>query len=134
AAKLKLGRPEVLKKGSKAVVFCAGPLCYTALEAISDVEDVSVVDLVFAKPLDVKTIRDLVLSCGGRFVVAEDGCVHGGIGSAILEMLQDIDIPLKFRLMGIPDRFIEHGSLSDLRKIVGLDAKSIHKAVRDVLS
>jgi 1-deoxy-D-xylulose-5-phosphate synthase len=65
--------------------------------------------------------------------VVEDGCVHGGIGSAILEALQDIDIPLKFRLVGIPDRFIEHGSLNDLKKIVGLDAQGIHKAVRDIL-
>ncbi|MGD0822083.1 MAG: 1-deoxy-D-xylulose-5-phosphate synthase [Desulfomonilia bacterium] len=133
AARLKLGRSEILKRGTKAVVFCAGPLCYTALEAVKDLDDVAVVDLVFAKPLDVKTIRELALSCGGRFVVVEDGCVHGGVGSAILEALQDMDIPLKFRLIGIPDRFIEHGSLSDLKKIVGLDEKGIQKVIRDIL-
>ena len=133
ASRLKLGRPEILKKGGHAVVFCAGPLCYTALEAVADLDDVAVVDLVFAKPMDVKTIRELVISAHGRFVVVEDGCVHGGIGSAILEALQDIDIPLKFRLVGIPDRFIEHGSLNDLKKIVGLDAQGIYKAVRDIL-
>ncbi len=132
-ARLKLGRSEILKKGGHAVVFCAGPLCYTALEAASDLDDVAVVDLIFAKPMDVKTIREQVISCSGRFVVVEDGCIHGGIGSAILEALQDIGIPLKFRLVGIPDRFIEHGSLSDLKKIVGLDAQGIHKAVRDIL-
>jgi 1-deoxy-D-xylulose-5-phosphate synthase len=65
--------------------------------------------------------------------VVEDGCVHGGVGSAILEALQDMDIPLKFRLIGIPDRFIEHGSLSDLKKIVGLDEKGIQKVIRDIL-
>jgi 1-deoxy-D-xylulose-5-phosphate synthase len=130
---LRLGRPEILKKGNSAVVFCAGPLCYKALEAVSDLDDVAVVDLIFAKPMDVKTIRELVIAAHGRFVVVEDGCVHGGIGSAILEVLQDIDIPLKFRLVGIPDRFIEHGSLSDLKKIVGLDAQGIRKALKDIL-
>ena len=133
ASKLRLGRPEILKKGGRAVVFCAGPLCYKALDAASDLDDVAVVDLIFAKPIDVKIIRELVIAAHGRFVVVEDGCVHGGIGSAVLEALQDIDIPLKFRLVGIPDRFIEHGALNDLKKIVGLDAQGIHKAVRDIL-
>lgn len=131
--KLKHGRAEVLRKGSKAVVFCAGPLCYMVLEAVRDLEDVAVVDLVFAKPIDAKTVRDLVVSCGGRFVVVEDGCIHGGIGSALLEVLQDIDVPLRFRLLGIPDRFVEHGALADLRKTIGMDIPGIRKAVREVL-
>ncbi len=133
SARLKLGRPEILRKGSRAVVFCAGPLCYTALEAVADLDDVAVVDLVFAKPLDVRTLKELVSSCSGRFVVAEDGCVHGGIGSAVLEAMQDINMPMKFRLLGVPDRFIEHGPLADLKKAVGLDASGIQKALKDIL-
>jgi 1-deoxy-D-xylulose-5-phosphate synthase len=126
-------RLEILKEGSRAAVFCAGPLCYTALEALQDEDGVAVADLVCAKPLDAKAIRDMVLACGGRFVVVEDGCVQGGVGSAVLEALQDLGIPLKFRLLGIPDRFIEHGSLKDLRMSLGLDAAGILKTVREVL-
>jgi 1-deoxy-D-xylulose-5-phosphate synthase len=129
----KPGRLEVLKDGSRAVVFCAGPLCYTALEALQGEEGVAVADLVCAKPLDAKAVRDMVLTCGGRFVVAEDGCVQGGVGSAVLEALQDLGIPLRFRLLGIPDRFIEHGSLQDLRTSLGLDAAGILETVREVL-
>lgn len=130
---LRHARCEVLKKGSRAVVFCTGPLCYEALEAVKDLEGVAVVDLVCAKPLDARSVRDFVASCGGRFVVAEDGCVHGGVGSAVLEVLQDIGVPLRFRLLGIPDRFIEHGSLADLRKVIGLDVRGIRTAVKEVL-
>lgn len=132
-ARLKLGRSEILRKGGRAVVFCAGPLCYQALEAAAEFDDVAVVDLVFAKPLDSKAIREQAISCNGRFIVVEDGCIQGGIGSAVLEALQDVGIPLKFRLVGIPDRFIEHGSLSDLRKIVGLDSRGIQNALKDIL-
>jgi 1-deoxy-D-xylulose-5-phosphate synthase len=131
--KLKLGRYEVLRRGAKAAVFCAGPLCYTAMEAVKDLEDVAVADLVFAKPLDAKGVRELVISCGGRFVVVEDGCAQGGIGSALLEVLQDIGIPLRFKLLGIPDRFVEHGALPDLRRLIGLDAKGIRRAVQEVM-
>jgi len=132
-SRLKLGRSEILKTGDKAVIFCAGPLCYTALEAVQEIEGIAVVDLVFAKPLDIKTIRDQVLACSGRFLVAEDGIVQGGVGSGILESLHDLGIPLRFRLIGHPDKFVEHGSLNDLRKILGLDIKGIQKAVREIL-
>lgn len=91
------------------------------------------VDLVFARPLDAKAVRDHVAACNGRFVVVEDGCVHGGIGSAVLEVLQDMDVPLRFRLLGIPDRFVEHGPVADLRRIIGLDAQGIRTAVGEVL-
>lgn len=132
-ARLRPGRLEVLKKGSRAVVFCAGPICYTVLEALKDLDDVAVADLVHAKPLDAKAIRELVSACGGRFVVVEEGCARGGVGSAVLEELHDIAIPLRFRLLGMPDHFIEHGSLGELRKAVGLDGPGILKAVREVL-
>ncbi|MGC9323862.1 MAG: 1-deoxy-D-xylulose-5-phosphate synthase [Desulfomonilia bacterium] len=132
-ATLKLGRGEILKNGTKAVVFCVGPLCYTALEAISDMVDIALVDLVFAKPLDKKLVREMVRTCGGRFVVIEDGCIHGGVGAAVLESLTDMDMPLKFKLLGIPDTFIEHGSLSELRKRLNLDARGISRVVKELL-
>jgi 1-deoxy-D-xylulose-5-phosphate synthase len=80
-----------------------------------------------------KTIRELVLACNGTFIVVEEGCIHGGVGSAILEVLHDIGIPLRCKLMGIPDKFVEHGPLRDLRKILGLDATGIYKTVKDIL-
>jgi len=131
--KLEHGRCQVLRPGSRAVVFCAGPLCYTALEALSDVPDVALVDLVYAKPLDAHAVRDLVGKANGRFVTVEDGCVRGGVGSAILETLADTGVPLRFRMLGLPDAFVEHGSIGELRRLVGLDPAGIRRAVEEVL-
>jgi 1-deoxy-D-xylulose-5-phosphate synthase len=130
---LRTGRAEVLKHGSRLAVFCSGPVCYSVLEAVADLDGVAVVDLVFAKPLDTQTVRDVVKACRGRFIVVEDGCIHGGVGSAVVETLHDLDCPLKFRLLGVPDAFIEHGSLSELRKTLGLDAAGIRRAVSELL-
>ena len=130
---LRTGRAEILKEGSRLAIFCCGPLCYTVLEAVAGLEDIAVVDLVYAKPLDTETVRDMVRSCGGRFVVVEDGCIHGGVGSAVMEALQDIGHHLRFRLLGVPDAFVEHGSLSQLRKSLGLDAAGIRKTVSELL-
>jgi 1-deoxy-D-xylulose-5-phosphate synthase len=130
---LKAGKASVLKKGTRLAVFCAGPLCYDALKATEDMEDVAVVDLVWAKPLDAKTVRDVVDACQGRFIVVEDGCIHGGIGSAVLESLRDLKWPLRFELLGIPDAFVQHGSLSELRAALGLDPKGIRKTINRFL-
>ncbi len=132
-SRLKTGRAEILKKGTRAAVFCAGPLCYTVLEATKDMDDIAVVDLIFAKPLDTKTILEVVRSCNGRFLVVEEGCIHGGIGSAITESLGDLDIPLKFQLLGVPDSFVEQGSLGELRARIGLDKAGIKKAIQKII-
>lgn len=132
-ANLRMGRAEVLREGDRLAVLCAGPLVYTVLEAVSDLEGVAVVDLMYAKPLDIQTVRNVVKACKGRFVVVEDGCIHGGVGSAVVEALDGIDHPLRFRLLGVPDAFVEHGPLSVLRKSLGLDAPGIRKAVSELL-
>jgi 1-deoxy-D-xylulose-5-phosphate synthase len=128
-----VGKAEVLRAGSRVVVFCVGPLCYTSLEAVKEIADIAVVDLRCAKPLDSDRIRDMVKTCSGRFIVVEDGVVQGGVGSAILEILPNLGIPLKFRLMGIPDRFVEHGGSEQLRERLDLDVKGIARAIYEIL-
>ncbi len=127
------GRADVLKKGTGLAVFCAGPICYDVLKAVEDMEDVAVVDLVSAKPLDFKTIRETVDACQGRFLVVEEGCVQGGIGSAVVETLKDLKFPLRFDLLGIPDTFIEHGSLKYLKSTIGLDPEGLRTKIRSFL-
>ncbi len=133
AGSIRDGGAEVLRGGDRLVVFCAGPLCYEALQAAEGVDGVAVVDLVYAKPIDRKTVRDLVDTCQGRFLVVEDGCIQGGVGSAVVETLRDLKWPLKFELLGIPDAFVEHGSLGELRKSLGLDPGGIRRAIDRLL-
>ncbi len=114
-------------------MFCSGPVCYDVLKAAADLEGVAVVDLVSIKPLDVKTVRATVEACGGRFLVVEEGCVQGGTGSAVLETLKDLDFPLRFDLLGIPDTFIEHGPLKYLKSTIGIDLEGLRSKIRSLL-
>jgi 1-deoxy-D-xylulose-5-phosphate synthase len=127
------GRAEIIKDGNGVAVFCTGPLIYEAIKAAESL-DALIVDLRSIKPLDADLIRDAVRKCGGKFVVVEDGTVTGGAGSAVLECLSGIKLPLIYRLVGIPDRFVEHGKIPELRVRLGMDADGIRSAISDVMS
>jgi len=132
ASRLKTGAAEIIKTGSKTAVFCVGPACYTVMDAVKDMDDIAVVDLIFAKPLDTKTIREVVRSCNGKFIVVEEGSVRGGIGSGVVESLGNMNIPLRFKLMGIPDSFAGQGSLDELRQGAGLDKQTIRDSIKKI--
>jgi len=91
------------------------------------------VDLVFAKPIDASTIRSFVAKTRGRFVVVEGSSVKGGVGSAVLEVLDDMNMPFRFKLLGIPDRFVSHGSVGRLTRFLKLDAEGIRNAIKAIL-
>ena len=85
-------------------------------------------DLRFVKPLDENMIQEI----GNRFkkiITIEDGVRNGGMGSAVLEWLNDHKFYPQMIRMGLPDAFVEHGSVAQLRQLVGLDADSIRKEI-----
>ncbi len=90
------------------------------------------IDARFIKPLDLKMAEDI----GGRFkniITVEENALSGGFGESFLAALTNLGFNgFKFKGIGIPDRFIEHGSNSKLREILGLDASGIVKAVIDM--
>ncbi len=89
-----------------------------------------VFDARYVKPLDRETLVALARGATG-LVTVEEGAVAGGFGSAVLECLAGADVlPPRVRLLGLPDRFVEHGSQSELRKEVGLDADGVLRAIR----
>jgi 1-deoxy-D-xylulose-5-phosphate synthase len=101
---------------------------------------VGVINARFAKPLDRRLI--LEASRGKRLVVTlEESVVTGGFGSAVLELLEEARIAepayreVSLRIVGIPgDRFVDHGSVADLRRVVGLDTAGIVAQVRKTLT
>jgi 1-deoxy-D-xylulose-5-phosphate synthase len=127
------GRAEIIKDGKDVAIFCTGPLIYEALKAVESV-DALIVDLRSIKPLDEDLVRETVKKCGGKFIVIEDGTITGGAGSAVLECLSGINLPITYRLVGIPDRFIEHGKIPELRVRLGMDADGIRSAINEVMS
>lgn len=87
-------------------------------------EHVDVYDMIWAKPFDTEMVRHIALT-HKRIITVEDGVRIGGFGSAVRQWLDDNDIMIRFTQLGIPDRFIEHGSVPELEKICGLDPDSI---------
>ncbi len=134
--KIPVGSWEELKDGEDAVILAVGYTVYQALEASHTLEKegirIGVVNSRFIKPMDEAMLLDL-LRRYDTFITLEDNTVVGGFGSGVLEFISKAGITKRVHTMGIPDRFIEHGSQSLLRSIVGLDAERIAQKVKDIL-
>jgi 1-deoxy-D-xylulose-5-phosphate synthase len=89
-------------------------------------------DMRFVKPLDEKTLHNVFLSFR-KVVTVEDGTIVGGFGSAVSEFLVGGNYSCSLKILGIPDHFIEHGSLEQLYKDCGIDAEGIYRSVIDFL-
>lgn len=133
-----VGTGVQLKDGDSVAVLTLGPIAYEAQKAIETAEreahergetlSVAHYDMRFLKPLD----TDLLDQIAARFshvVTIEDGVVNGGLGTAVLEYLSDHDCAVRVKRLGLPDSFVEHGTVGQLYEIVGLDYKSIAREI-----
>lgn len=129
-----VGRGRQLKQGTDAAVITLGPIGTEAAKAIGMAEaarpglSIAHYDLRFLKPLD----EELLHEVGRHFkrvITIEDGVRMGGMGSAVMEWFADHGYSPTIVRMGLPDEFVEHGSVGELRHIVGLDADSICKVL-----
>jgi 1-deoxy-D-xylulose-5-phosphate synthase len=102
-----------------------------ALEA-GEALDATVVNMRFVKPLDVDLIKE-VANSHELLVTVEEHQVMGGAGSAVCEALSHLDIEKRLLLLGLPDRFIDHGDPARLLASVGLDAAGIAQSIRGAL-
>lgn len=134
---LQIGKGELLKEGDDAVIIAIGSTVYPAVTAARELAakgiHAAVINARFVKPLD----RDLILHWArktGTIFTVEENALYGGFGSSILELLHDEGIKdLTVKRIGIPDRFIEQGSQTQLRKDLGLDAAGISATVEQFL-
>ncbi|MBK5274320.1 MAG: 1-deoxy-D-xylulose-5-phosphate synthase [Desulfuromonadales bacterium] len=135
---LEIGKGELLLEGSDLCIIAIGSTVYPALEAAEALRQkgfsVGVVNARFVKPLDAELIMS-VANNTGRLMTVEENALQGGFGSAVLELLHDNGLQgVKIRRLGIPDRYIEHGSQAQLRKDVGIDAEGIASAAEEFLN
>ena len=132
ALPISLGCAEILKNGSDIILMAIGNPALSALKAAERLEaegiHAAVVNARFVKPLD----REMVLSLASRIpriITIEENAVQGGFGSAVMECLNDAEMyGVKLRRIGIPDAFIEQGSMEGLRARYGLDEVGIYHA------
>lgn len=129
-----VGKARLVSDGSDVAVLSYGPLGNDVQKAISQLREegnsVSVAhyDMRFCKPLDTEVLES-VSQRFSRIVTVEDGQLAGGFGSAVLEWMSDNGKTTLVRRVGLPDRFIEHGTVSELRHIAGTDIESIKRAI-----
>ncbi len=129
---LPIGKAEVLKEGKDILIIAIGSSVLPAINASRLLEDAGisacVVNARFAKPLDTDLLGSLAKEIK-QVLTVEENTLEGGFGSAVLEYLAELNIEeLKIKRLGLPDKFIEHGSQKILRNKFGLDAEGIAKA------
>ncbi|HJX03253.1 MAG TPA: 1-deoxy-D-xylulose-5-phosphate synthase [Dehalococcoidia bacterium] len=127
------GKGELMQDGDDILLLAIGSTVYPALQAAHILGQrgisAAVINARFAKPLDAELIKEYALKTG-RVLTLEENTVIGGFGSAVLEMLNEENISsVKVKIIGIPDVFVEHGSLDLLRGKYGLDADGIVQSV-----
>ena len=89
-------------------------------------------DLRYAKPLDEKLL-DEVAERFDKVITVEDGSVRGGVGEAVAAYFQRGGKPVRVRSLGIPDRFIEHGTPAELYRLCGYDTEGVLDAIRTII-
>ena len=130
---IKVGTGRKLKDGKDIAILSYGHPGNFAAAAIRDVKAEGInpahYDMRFVKPLDEEMLHE-VFSKFKKVITIEDGTVVGGFGSAVLEFMNEHGYQTTVKIMGIPDRLVEHGSLKQLYDEIGIDAHGIAVALR----
>lgn len=135
---VKVGTGRKLHDGKDVAVLSFGPVGNNVEEAIEMMEtstpqlSIAHYDMRFAKPLDTEILKDVAQQFD-RIITIEDGAREGGFGSAVLEWLEDNGYRKNVVRLGLPDHFVEHGTVAELQYIVGIDAEGIIDAVNDII-
>lgn len=129
---IEYGKWELISEGRGVAIIACGAAVETACQVGNILSEqgvkCSIVNARFIKPLD-KAMLKLLGKNHHLFVTIEDNTIVGGMGSMILSELNNLDIDVKVKNFAVPDTFIEHGKISELKQDIGLDADSIVRAV-----
>ncbi|MDX9847257.1 MAG: 1-deoxy-D-xylulose-5-phosphate synthase [Tenuifilaceae bacterium] len=134
---VEVGTGRILSEGTDIAILSFGPLGIIASQAVEKLKTKGIsaahYDMRFVKPID----TNILTQVGKRFntiITIEDGAIQGGFGSAVLEWLNDNGYQTRVIRMGIPDRFIEHGTPQELYRECSIDAESIYKTARSIVA
>ena len=135
-SRIEMGEGRMIKNGSKLAILSVGPLGKTVEKICAQEKylDVAHYDMRFIKPLD-GTILRKVFSKFSNIITIEEGAVNGGFGASVLAFKNKGDYEhIQVKCLGLPDRFIEHGKMSKLYELIGLDQNSIEQAIDQILN
>jgi 1-deoxy-D-xylulose-5-phosphate synthase len=132
--KLVIGKGRKICDGEEVAILTFGHVGNFAIEACQELRKEGInpahYDLRFAKPLDEAMLHE-VFTNYKKVITVEDGCIQGGVGSAVLEFMADHNYSAQVKRLGIPDEYIEHGEQAELWAECGYDANAIKLAVRE---
>jgi len=134
--KLEVGKGRIVAQGTDIAILTIGTAGILAQNAIQRMktENISVAhyDLRFVKPIDEEMLHH-VFTHFDKIITVEDGTIAGGFGSAVIEFMVENGYSAKVKRLGIPDKFIEHGTQQDLYRECGFDAESIAQTVKQMV-
>ena len=132
-----VGTGRKLRDGNDVAVLTIGPIGNDVEEVISSITSststtsspsIAHYDMRFLKPLDENILHEVGRKFK-RIITIEDGVRNGGMGSAVMEWMNDHGYKPQITRMGLPDNFVEHGTVEELRRIVGIDNETIKKEI-----
>ncbi|WP_418510608.1 1-deoxy-D-xylulose-5-phosphate synthase [Corallibacter sp.] len=128
---IKIGTGVLLKKGNNIAVLSIGAISKNVTEAINSINDhdkIAHYDMRFVAPLDETLLHDIMKN-HTSIITIEDGVITGGFGSSILEFAAAKNYKNSIKNLGIPNKFIEQGSIDELQKLCSIDAESIKQTL-----
>jgi 1-deoxy-D-xylulose-5-phosphate synthase len=133
---IKIGKGRKLKDGNTIAILSLGHPGNFAAAAIRNLKTYGIYpahyDMRFAKPLDQALLHE-VFSTYSKIITLEDGAITGGFGSAILEFMAANNYHADVKMLGIPDRLVEHGTLKELHRECGYDADGIEETAKEMM-
>lgn len=135
---VKVGTGRKLRDGDDIAVLSVGPVGNNVMKAVemmeNDGDGISVAhyDMRFVKPLDENLLKEVAAKFK-HVITVEDGVREGGFGSAVIEWMEDNGQHLDIVRLGLPDHFVEHGTVAQLQSIVGIDAEGIRRTIEETL-
>ncbi|WP_067030239.1 1-deoxy-D-xylulose-5-phosphate synthase [Allomuricauda sp. CP2A] len=133
---IEIGTARCLKEGSKIAVLTMGHIgneIVRVLDTLDHPETIGHYDMRFVKPLDKKCLSTIFKKYD-HIITVEDGCKMGGFGSAVLEYANEERIHKPVTVFGIPDNFVEHGTMEETHRLAGIDFDALHSYIKSTLN
>nr|WP_319271784.1 1-deoxy-D-xylulose-5-phosphate synthase [uncultured Draconibacterium sp.] len=134
--KIEIGKGRKLSDGTDIALLSIGKSGIFAQRAVKSLakKDISAAhfDMRFVKPLDTEMLTE-IMNNFDQLITIEDGAIQGGFGSAVLEFMAENGFTNKIKILGIPDKFIEHGTPDELYKECGIDTKGIVRTAKELV-
>jgi 1-deoxy-D-xylulose-5-phosphate synthase len=133
---LPIGSWGVEKKGVDLVVLAVGPMVYTALKVVSDLEQkgisVEVVNCRFIKPMDHKYLKTIISRVITKVITIEEGVIEGGFGEGVSSFLLENGYQGELKRCGLPDSYVQHGSRAQILNQLSLDESGINNTILEL--